>query len=276
MNNIVRFSTAPTNIAEIKANIFSYHTKHRTEFSRDEAFVYEDDYFKVEMVGYKLNQVHRDILDIILYYGGKEFDGKLMDSRFVRTISLYKIKELLGHTGSNNIAWVEKKINEIQQTLIEVTNKKSHDQAKWKFAAIETARHSQKLKTYAVIIHPLYHAFFASHISLDYSHYLGNILGLKNGVTKAAVRYFLTHKEGHKINIDRLLKKIGVRGVDRNVRLQREILMRDLADIGEKFNLTMVKTTGDKRKKSDHTIVYKRLPEVKFYYPDEKNAEGIL
>ncbi len=267
MNNITRFSTAPTNVAEIKSNIFSFHTKQKVEFKKDEAFIYEDDYFKVELLGYKLNQIHRDILDIILYYGGKEFDGKLKDNRFVRTISLYEIKKHLGYTSSNNIKWIERKIDEIQQTLIELTDKKSRGLDKWKFSAIETAKHSKKLNTYAVIIHPLYYEFFMDNISLDYSYYLKDILNLKNGVTKAAIRYLLTHKSGIQINIDKLLKKIGISGTQRNIEFQRAKLLKELKEIQELFNIELIKTTTDKRKKNDITIQYTRLPKVKFYYP---------
>jgi len=267
MNNITRFSTAPTNTAEIKSNIFSFHSKQKVEFKKNEAFIYEDDYFKVELLGYKLNQIHRDILDIILYFGGKDFDGKLKDNRFVRTISLYKVKEHLGYASSNNIAWVERKIDEIQQTLIEVTDKKSENLDKWKFSAIETAKHSEKLNTYAVIIHPLYYEFFMDNISLDYSYYLKDILSLKSGVTKAAIRYLLTHTSGYQININKLLHKIGVRGTQRNINIQRAKLLEELQNECKKFNIELVKTTSDNRKNSDITIKYKRLSEIKFYYP---------
>jgi len=267
MNNITRFSTAPTNVAEIKSNIFSFHTKQKVEFKKDEAFIYEDDYFKVELLGYKLNQIHRDILDIILYFGGKDFDGKLKDNRFVRTISLYKIKEHLGYASSNNVAWIEEKINEIQQTLIEVTDKKSENLDKWKFSAIETAKHSQKLNTYAIIIHPLYYEFFSSSISLDYSKYIEHILKLKNGVTKATIRYLLTHTSWHQININKLLNKIGVSGTQRNINIQRAKLLEELQEIKEIFNIELIKTTNDNRKNSDITIKYTRLSEIKFYYP---------
>ncbi len=264
MNDITRFSTAPTNITEIKANIFSYYTKNKVEFKKDETLIHEDDCFKVELKGYKLNQIHKDILDIILYHGGKEFDGKLKDNSFVRTISLYKIKQHLGYTSSNNIKWIESKIDEMQQTLIQVANKKTAE--KWKFAIIHTAKHSTKLNTYAIVIHPLYYNFFQSNISINYSYYLQNILSLKNGITKACIRYLLTHKTGHQININNLLKKIGVNGTKRNLNKQKAKLLNELKEVKETFNIQLIKTTDDSRKNSDITIKYTRLPQIKFYY----------
>jgi len=267
MNNILRFSTAPSNIAEIKSNIFTYHTKQQISFKANETFIYEDEYFKVELKGYKLNQIHKDILDIILYMGGNEFDGKLQDNRFVRTISLYKIKQYLGYKSSNNIKWIENKIHEMQQTLIQVTDKKSLNQDKWNFSIIETSKHSKKLNTYAVIIHPLYYQFFGDNISLNYSHYLKDILNLKNGITKATIRFLLTHKNGININIDNLLQKVGVRGGKRNLEKHRKNLLNELENIKELFGIKLLKMSSDNRRKNDFTIIYKRLPEIQFYHP---------
>jgi hypothetical protein len=264
MNNITRFTVAPSSVAELKSNIFSYHTKQTVEFKRDEAFVYEDENWKVELLGYKLNQIHRDILDIIFYYGDNSFDGKLEGNRFMRTISLYKIKKHLGYVSNGNLKWVVKKIQEIQQTLIALKNKIKEE--KWTFAAIETAKHSEKLNTYAVIIHPLYYTFFTSQIALNYSFYLDDILKLRFGITKAVVRYLLTHQAGHQINVNNLLKKIGIRGNKRNLEKHRANLLQELKEIGEKFNIELIKTTTDKRKTSDITIKYTKLPEIKFYH----------
>ena len=264
MNNITRFTAAPVSITEIKSNIFSYHTKQTVEFKRDEAFVYEDENWKVELLGYKLNQIHRDILDIVLYCGDNSFDGKLEGNRFMRTISLYKIKEHLGYVSSNNTNWIIKKIQEIQQTLIALRDKTKKE--KWTFAAIETAKHSEKLNTYAVIMHPLYYTFFTSQIALNYSYYLKDILALQHGVTKAAIRYLLTHQAGHQINIDKLLHKIGIRGTERNIRKHRANLLQELEETKDKFNIALIKTTTDKRKTSDITIKYTKLPKIQFYH----------
>jgi len=269
INNIIRFGRAPTNIAEIKANIFSFHTKQKTEFKDGEVVIFENEAFKVELKGYKLNQIHRDILDIVLYFGDKEFDGKLKDNSFVRTISLYKIKEFLGYTSSNNIKWIENKLDEMQQTLIEVLDKEDELQRKWKFQIISTAQHSKKLNSYAVVIHPLYYEFFKENISMDYSYYLHKILNLRNGVTKAAVRFLLTHKEKININIDNLLKKIGVGGSQRNLEIQRAKLLEELQNIKTDFNIELKKMSNDNRKKNDYNICYKRLKEIKFYYPQQ-------
>ena len=264
MNNITRFTAAPISITEIKSNIFSYHTKQTVEFKRDEAFVYEDENWKVELLGYKLNQIHRDILDIVLYCGDNSFDGKLEGNRFMRTISLYKIKEHLGYVSSNNTNWIIKKIDEIQQTLIALTNKTEKE--KWKFTAIETAKHSEKLNTYAVIMHPLYYTFFTSQIAIDYSYYLKDILALKHGITKAVIRYLLTHQAGHQINIDKLLNKIGIKGNKRNLEKHRANLLQELEEVKDKFNIELIKTTTDKRKKNDITIKYTKLHKIKFYH----------
>ncbi len=264
---VMKIQSAPTSIAEIKANIFTFKTKHLTEFKDDETHIYEDDEYKVELKGYKLNQLHKDILDIVLYYGDNRFDNIIDGGELLRTISLYKIKNFLGHKTSRNLKWIEKKLYEMQQTLIQVTDKKSGD--KWSFSIIHTAKHSEKLNTFAVVFHPLYIAFLQDSISMSYKDYLQNILKLENGVTKAAIRYLLTYRGGHQINIDKLLNKIGVKGGERNIRKQRKRLLDELQQVAEQFNIELIKTTQDDRRTSDYTIKYTQLNGVKFFHPQQ-------
>lgn len=262
MYNIKRFSISPSIITEIKLNIFLPSKKHKIDNFINE---YENDYYKVKLKGNMLQQTHKDILDIILYFGNKEFDGQLKNNYFIRTISLYKIKEHLGYTNSNNTQWIKNKINEIQQTLIEITDKKNSKS--WKFRIIDSAKHSKKLNTYVIIIDNLYFEFFKSSISLDYSYYLKHILNLNNAITKASIRYLLTHKNGHQINVNKLLLKLGfINKTERNLNKLRAKLLKELEEVKNIFNIELIKTTNDKRKNSDITIKYTRLPKVKFYY----------
>ena len=271
-----RYSISPITISEIKSGIFSYHSKAKVEFKKEEAFVFENEYYKVELKGYKLNQLHRDILDIAIYYGDNNFDGKFKGSYIMRTFSLYEIQKHLNYKAKRNNQWLIEKIRELQQTLIILHDKKKGEV--WSFPIIETFKFSEKLGTYALIFHPLYYTFFSSNISIDYKKVLVRILNLEHGITKAVIRYLITHKDGININVDKMLNLVGVKGSKRNIRYQRELLIKELKRIEKDFNIELIKTTMDRRKKSDYTISYKRLLEVKFYYPEQlktKKAEKI-
>ena len=271
-----RYSISPITINEIKSGIFSYHSKAKVEFKKEEAFIFENEYYKVELKGYKLNQLHRDILDIAIYYGDNSFDGKFQGNYIMRTFTLYEIQKHLNYKAKRNNPWLIEKIRELQQTLIILHDKKKGEV--WSFPIIETFKFSEKLGTYAVVFHPLYYTFFSSNISIDYKKVLSKILNLEHGITKAVIRYLITHKDGININIDKMLDLVGVRGSKRNIEKQRKILIEELEKVGKDFNIELVKTTTDKRKKSDYTIVYKRLKEVKFYYPEQlenKKSEHI-
>jgi len=271
-----RYSISPITISEIKSGLFSYHSKAKVEFKKEEAFIFENEFFKVELKGYKLNQLHRDILDIAIYFGDNSFDGKFQGNYIMRTFSLYEIQKHLNYKAKRNNPWLIEKIRELQQTLIILHDKKKKET--WSFPIIETFKFSEKLNTYAIIFHPLYYTFFSSSISIDYKELVQDILNLKHGITKAVVRYLITYKEGININIDKMLDLVGVRGSKRNIEYQRKILLKELNNIKNKFNVELIKTTSDRRKNSDYTISYKRLKKVKFYYPkkiENKNSEKI-
>jgi hypothetical protein len=260
-----RYSISPITVSEIKSGLFSYHSKAKVKFEKEESFIFENEFFKVELKGYKLNQLHKDILDIAIYFGNNSFDGKFQGNYIMRTFSLYEIQKHLNYKTKNNNYWLIEKIRELQQTLIILHDKKKKET--WSFPIIETFKFSEKLNTYAIIFHPLYYTFFSSNISIDYKELVQEILNLKHGITKAVIRYLITHKEGININIDKILDFVGVRGSKRNIEYQRKILLEELKEIKSKFNIELIKTTSDKRKNNDYTISYKRLKKVKFYYP---------
>ncbi|WP_201335751.1 MULTISPECIES: hypothetical protein [unclassified Nitratiruptor] len=70
-----------------------------------------------------------------------------------------------------------------------------------------------------------------------------DILNLKNGITKATIRYLLTYITGHQININKLLKKLRVGGTQRNIEIQRAKLLKELKEVGKKFNIELIKIT---------------------------------
>lgn len=259
-----RYHISPITVSEIKSGIFSFHSKGKAEFEQKEKSIYEDEYFKVELSGHKLNQLHRDILDIIIYKGDNSFDGKLDGNYLVRTFSLYLIQKYLNYQTKNNNKWLVEKIRELQRTLIILTDKKKREI--WSFSFIETFKFSEKRGSYAIVFHPLYYQFFSENISIDYGKLLNDILRLKYGITKACTRYLLTHKAGININVDKLLKKVGVSGTDRNIRKERNKFLSEIEDVKEKFNIEIA-YPENRSKKSQTLIKYTRHPHVAIYHP---------
>lgn len=269
MNTLQRFKHAPITEKEIKLNIFNANEKKKTEFI-NKTVIYENDEFIVELKGFRLTQTHRDILDIALYHGDNSLEKFATDGKAIRLFTLYDIQKMLGYKYKNRNDWIEKKITEMQQSLFKITDKKTKD---WiQFSIIDIAKYSDKHNKYAIIISDLYLSFFEREISISYKQLLPDIINLKHAQTKAVIRYLLTFQDSLQINIDKLLRKVGVSGGKRNLEKVRKNVIEELKEIGYKFGIELIKTTTDKRKKSDYTIKYTRPQEVKIYYPQQINS----
>ena len=252
-----RFKVAPSNSKEIKFNLFapllkiSSKERYKTEF-----LVYEDDEFIVNLQGIKLTQIHKDILDIALYFGKDYKKNELIG----KTISLYEIQKKLNYKKKNNNRWIERKLEELKRTNIQIIRKK--DKAKLEFSILRAILIDPSINQYAILFEELYLLFFENFVSINYKPLLQDILNLENGVTKAVIRYFLTFRE-HQINVDKLLKKVGIQGDERNLRKHRKTLLNELNKVKNIFGIEIIEGKNLK----DSVIRYKKPQEVKFYYP---------
>jgi len=273
MNTLIRFRQAPISVKEIKLNFFApvekVTNKNRYKF---ETKIYEDENFEVYIKGVRLTQIHRDILDIILFYGDTTIEQQIEENVPVRTFTLYKVLKMLGHKNpTKHIGWLKNKIDDLTNATITIKEKNVGDELS--FHIIRVAKYSKKLESYVLVIDDLYLAFFEKELSINYKTLLPNILKLKYAVTKMAIRYLLTHSSGINININKLLKKIGVVGGTRNFDIQRKKLLEELQVVGKDFNISLKKMSNDNRKKSDYTIIYERHKEVKVYFPKQNEKE---
>lgn len=266
MNNLARFRSAPITTSEAKLNIFAPVEKILDPYRyRLYTTIFEDDRLKIEVSGTRLTQIHRDILDIALFYGSWQIEEQVEQAIPVRTFSLYQIQKRLQYKACRNNAWVNEKLQELKRATIVIHNKSEQDCIE--FNIIRVAKRSEKIQEYVIVLEELYFEFFEKSISIDYKKLLPDILRLKHPQTKAVVRYMLSHRHGHQINIDKLLSKVGVQGGKRNIEMQRKAIIRELLEIGEKFNISLIKTSSDNRRTSDITIKYTKHPQVKIYYP---------
>ena len=269
MDILTKFRQSPVSIDEIKLNFFApvekILNKNKYEFKTT---VFKSEDIIVYIKGVRLTQVHRDILDIILFFGNNKIEEKIKENIPIRTFTLYQVLKMLGHKDPNKHSeWLKNKIDDLTNATITIKNETTKDEIS--FHIIRIAKYSKKLGSYFLVIEDLYLAWFENQITIDYKKLLPNILKLKYPITKMAIRFLLTHKNIN-INVDNLLKKIGVIGGKRNIEKQRAKLIEELKEIGKEFNIELKKMSNDMRKKNDYTIIYKKHNNVNIYYPDKK------
>jgi len=273
MDILTKFRQAPISVKELKLNIFAPVERKKTEMVEKE-ILFEDEIFKVELTGYKLNQTHRDILDIILFFGDAKIEDIILEDGLpIRAFSLYQIQKHLNYKSKKNSKWIRDKFSELKNVTLKITNKKLKNDIE--FSIIRIIKHSEKLGTYVLVMEELYMAFFKKEISIGYKKLLPIILSLKHAQTKALIRYILTHTTGIQINIDKALKKIGIKGEKRNIEYYRKLVLDELKEVGKEFNIELIKTTDDNRKKSDINIKYTKHKEVKIYHPNKEISEKV-
>ncbi len=262
MNIIQRYKIAPNTTNEAKLNLFSPFQKNKTEQIKN-ITIFENDIYKVSITGYKLNQIHRDILDIANYFGDMKLDGIAKDRRPIRLFSLYDIQKHLGYSYKQNQYWVEAKFKEIKNSTIEIFDKKDGD---WiSFNIIDIAMYSKKQNKYSMVISELYMLFFEKEISVGYKDYLQQILKL-NAQTRALVRYILTFSNSFEIDLDKAMEKIGIsQKTKRTFDYNKSKILEDVEKLKE-LNIELVKKSNDSRKK-DFKIKYNLLPLIKIYHP---------
>jgi len=266
MNDITRFRTAPVTTAEAKLNLFAPVDKI-LDPSRYQIYtnVYEDERYEVSVSGTRLTQIHRDILDIALFYGSYKIEEEIEQTIPVRTFSLYEIQKHLQYRNKNNNTWLKEKLQDLKRATIVIYDKKKDDDIE--FNIIRVAKRSHKLQEYVLVFEELYFEFFEKSIGINYKELLSEILKLKHPQTKAVIRYMLSHQKGHQINIDKLLRKIGVVGEEGNIKYYRRAVLEELEEIGDKFNIQLIKTSSDDRRKSDTTVKYTKHEDVQIFHP---------
>lgn len=269
LTSLMRFRNAPITVEEAKLNIFAPITKipatYKNNYLINET-IFDNENYRVKLRGIRLTQIHRDILDIALFYGSYKLEEEIEEKVPVRTFSLYTILEHLGKETQNNQEWLVEKFQELKSAVITLEDKKQNTD--YEFSIVRASQHSKNLNTFVLVLEELYLTFFESRISINYKELVNDIVNLKHAQTKAVVRYFLTHTQGHQINIDKLLRKVGIQGTQKNLEKARRKVISELEEIGHKFNIELIKTTTDKRRSADYTVKYNRHEEVKIYYPE--------
>lgn len=269
MNLVQRYKQAPNTVKEAKMNIFAPYEKQKSQLL--EGKIFENDRYIVELSGYKLNQIHRDIIDIASYYGDNTLEKEIVGNRPLRTFSLYDIQKHLNYKSKNQNKWIDEKFKEISRSKITIKDKSEGD---WiEFNIIDVAMYRKKIDAYAMVISELYMLFFENEISVNYKHYLKHILSL-NAQSRALARYVLSHSNSFSIGLDKAMERIGIKNITpQNFRANRKRILNDREQLS-KLNITFRENDDYSSRNQSYTIDYKILPEIQVYHPQKEEDKA--
>ena len=266
MTTIQRFKISPNLSIETKLNFFAPTGKTKQENA--EFLVFENDNFQVFLDGYRLNQIHRDLLDVVLYFGDSSLENQIIDNKAVRLFSIYQIQKKLNLKSLTNNRWIEKKFAEIQKTLIKIQEKKTGD---WKkFNIIEFSQFSQKQQKYAIVFSDAFIDFFETEISICYKDYLDDIIKL-NPQSKAVARYLLASSKDFQVGFENLLFKVGIEKSKISKQAFSKIKKRVLED-EENLKKLNIFFSKQKTTKNNYLVKYEVLPKIKIFHPATKKV----
>ena len=270
MNMIQRYQQTTCTVKEAKLNIFAPYEKKQTEHVN--TIVYEDTRYKVELKGFRLNQTHRDLLDIASYFGDNSLEQKVEDKRPLRTFSLYEVQKHLNYKCKNNNKWIDDKFSEIQQSIIKITDKSD---GSWvQFNIIDVAQYSQKINRYAMVISELYMLFFENEISVGWKDYLKDILSL-NAQSRALARFILSHSNSFTIGLDKAMEKIGIdksKMTPKSFRANRRKILENRDEL-KLLNILIKESADCTSRNQNYIIEYKLLPKIQIYHPMKNEAK---
>lgn len=271
MNIVQRYKQAPNTVKEAKLNIFAPYEKQKSQ--KLDGKIFESDKYIVELNGYKLNQIHRDIIDIASYYGDTSLEAQISDTRPLRTFSLYDIQKHLNYKSKNQNKWIDDKFKEISRSKITITDKQEGD---WiEFNIIDVAMFRKKINAYVMVISELYVIFFENEISVNYKHYLSDILSL-NAQSRALARYILSHSNSFSIGLDKAMERIGISTDNITAKSFRENRKRILDDREQliKLNIILRENEDYSTRNQSYTIDYKMLPQIQIYHPKKQENKA--
>ena len=271
-------------VNQAKFNIFS--PTYRTEGIKYEEVMFENEFFKVKLTGYKLSQLHRDILDIALYEGDNSIEKIVKEPIVARTFSLYHMQKKLEQNKEikqiieddkkrkkkyTNNNWLERKIKELKRATINIEIKLNNTKKIWlEFNIIRVATmlnsgdNNPRNKKFLIAFTKEFLTFLESDILIDYRNYLDDILKLKTGQAKALARYVISFKNNFSESLESIMEKIGIgRNKFKNRKTFNEHRNRILSDLEElkKLNIEIIKI-----KKGEHLVRYKKLDNIDFFY----------
>jgi hypothetical protein len=159
---------------------------------------------KVLVTGNILTQVHRDLIDCIIASAEKteETSDGSVSVYFNESNALRKY----GNKSTSNHTWLRSKIREIRNTSIEMEDKNKQYYA---FQIIEEDGGIPETGEFKIVFSAKYRQYIESQLTIGYLNELDKLLTIDSALMKAIIRFFWTHKDAWRMDIDDLLKTVG-------------------------------------------------------------------
>lgn len=215
---------------------------------------------KMVVSGNLLDQTHKSVIDTIMSIGSELKPNK--EGEYVVYFSRYKLLEELG-AGDNNYRWINKKIEQIQNSSIElVVSPDGETKKSVRFNIIHSVYEDEETGRYGIILNKSYIKYFANNLTMDYSKYLKDINQISGdgaGLIQAVIRFLIAQDVRDKpyvVNLNTLLEKVGYEITDRSFRSAVTAFNKNKVMLTEKFNTEF--------KSKERIIVYRGVENLFF------------
>ena len=208
---IKKFEKSNASVEELRTGIwapiekFSHNSlilKNFVENKRKRSI--ETSWGKVTVSGNILTQAHRDLIDCVLAVSTKtkELDNGDIAVYFKRSDALKKY----GDSNSKNHKWLDEKLNEIQNSSIELRDKKGNF---YRFNILKLTAYSEKEESFGIVFTSEYRKYIEGQLTIGYLAELDKLLTIDSALLKAIIRFFWTHKDAWRMDVDNLLATVG-------------------------------------------------------------------
>lgn len=217
---------------------------------------------KVLVTGNILTQVHRDLLDCIFAAAShiEELPSGSVEVYFNETEVLKKY----GNTSGTNHTWLRTKIREIRNTSIEMED---HSKKYYAFQILDDDGAIPETGEFKIVFSSKYRNYIEGQLTIGYIDELDKLLTIPSALLRAIVRFFWTHKDASKMEIQDLLLTVGYpSSSSQAVRAARREIESNFETL-EKFGISILEeeVTESGRKKIKK-LLYRRVENTKINF----------
>lgn len=236
---VSKFERSNASVEELRTGIwapiekFSHNSlilKNFVENKRKRSI--ETSWGKVTVSGNILTQAHRDLIDCVLAVASKtrELDNGDIAVYFQRSDALKKY----GDSSSKNHKWLDEKLNEIQNSSIELRDKKGNF---YRFNILKLTAYSEKEDSFGIVFTSEYRKYIEGQLTIGYLAELDKLLTIESALLKSIIRFFWTHKDAWRMDVDELLTTVGYpKDSDQMIRAAKREIEAHL-DLLEQFGI---------------------------------------
>lgn len=227
---------------------------------------------KVSVSGNILTQTHRDLLDCILAVSTqtKELESGDVAVYFQKSDALKKY----GDKAKKNNKWIDEKLKEIQNSSIELRDKKGNF---YRFNILKLTAYSEIEERFGIVFTSEYRKYIEGQLTIGYLSELDKLLTVESAVLKAIIRFFWTHKDAWRMDIDDLLATVGypTDSVKATATVKRDIEanLDKLEQFGIYSSLEEITNNGRRKVKR---LLYRKPEDTKINFISASNTTPTL